>query len=272
MEAVVKVESSQPGPTVALFGGVHGNETVGVLAMQHLAQELDLERGTAYLVLANPPAIQAGERELGKNLNRCFVAGNSGGALEDVRARELMRLLDGCDGLLDIHAYRDPAGEPFVICEPNALEIARQFRVPLISTNWSATEPGAADGYMYEQGKIGICLEAGPTVKARETLPVALDAAQKFLAYFGMIGAVESTGPTVKQRLIEAQKAFIRTSDDYELDRGLKSFQRLSDGQVYGNHAGEQFVAAEGECIIFPRPDAAIGTEAFVIGVENEDL
>ena len=268
MEAVVKVESGQPGPTVALFGGVHGNETVGVIAIQHLMEELELERGTAYLALANPAAVAVGERELSKNLNRCFITGNDGQTPEDVRARELMRLLDKCDALLDIHSYRDPAGDPFAICEPNALEIARQFDIPLISTNWTTTEPGATDGYMYEQGKIGICLESGPTVFVQETLPVALDAAHKFLAHFGMISLAGAIETRTDQRIIEARQAFVRTSEEYSLDENLKSFQKLSEGQIYGSHAGENFVAGKDECIIFPRPTAEIGTEAFVIGVE----
>jgi succinylglutamate desuccinylase len=253
---------------VAIFGGIHGNETVGVLAVQELMDNLEVQRGTVYLAFGNVPAIEAGVRLTGKNLNRCFVPGNEGDSYEDARARELMAVLDRCDGLLDLHAFNEDTGEPFIICEDNSLEIALKLEPPIISTNWSEAEPGATDGYMYQQGKVGICVECGPSARAEEYLPVALKSARQFLQAMGLIDDVVefATGP---KRIVRAERAVVRAEGDFWLDESLRSFQKLAPGMVFGAQGGKEFVAREGEYIIFPRPKAKVGAEAFVIGRES---
>ena len=91
---IIKMTASLPGPTVAIFAGVHGNETVGVLALQELIPKLKLIKGTLYLAFANVPAIEQNVRLVNKNLNRCLFAGNDGTTYEDQRARELMTVLE----------------------------------------------------------------------------------------------------------------------------------------------------------------------------------
>src|SRR5258708_6961856 len=75
-EIVIK-GGAKPGPAGAIFGGIHGNETVGVLAVQELMANLEVARGTVYLAFGNVPAIAVGVRQIGKNLNRCFVPGQT---------------------------------------------------------------------------------------------------------------------------------------------------------------------------------------------------
>jgi CheY-like chemotaxis protein len=117
---IVTITGSQPGPVVAIFAGVHGNERAGVYALQRLIPDLKITKGTVHFAFANPPAIEANVRMVTKNLNRCFYAGNDGTDAEDIRARELMQVLDGCDALLDLHMFYDKKNKPFVICEDNA--------------------------------------------------------------------------------------------------------------------------------------------------------
>jgi len=61
---------------------------------------------------------------------------------------------------------------------------------------------------------------------------------------------------------------FYSLQKDYHLKSGMTNFQELKSGEVYSSQDGKDFVARKGECIIFPRPDAKIGAEAFVIGRE----
>jgi len=62
-----------PGePEVAVVGGVHGDEPSGVHAVRTLRQaDLDLQRGVMF-VIANPAAVEAGQRFLDSDLNRMF--------------------------------------------------------------------------------------------------------------------------------------------------------------------------------------------------------
>lgn len=86
---------SQNGPAVAIFVGVHGSETVGVLALNEIIPKLNLTCGTLYLAFANVEAIEQNVRFIDKYLIRCFVPGNRGDSYEDTRARELMARLEG---------------------------------------------------------------------------------------------------------------------------------------------------------------------------------
>ena len=110
-------KGKKPGKTVAIFGGIHGNEKVGVKMIDILRKNLQVEAGTVYLVYGNPEAIKQNKRFIKKNLNRCFKKDNQGKTVEDKRARELMKILDKCDALLDLHSFTNPEGERFVVCE-----------------------------------------------------------------------------------------------------------------------------------------------------------
>jgi predicted deacylase len=210
------IKGDKSGPTVAIFGGVHGDEKAGVATINYLRDNLVLNRGTVYLVLVNPPAITEGARMLNKNINRCFSHHNTGKTPEDIRARELMSLLDKCDALLDLHEHSNEATDDFIICEPPSFRVAKSFGVPLISYGWSSAEPGATDGYMYEQGKIGICYEAGCNTKTKRNTQRHKIAAKYFLSAFNMINLENASSPE-KFSFVKVSHSIYKKSDT--LDR-----------------------------------------------------
>lgn len=261
------IESATDGPTVAIFAGVHGNEKAGVFAMQNLLPNLNILKGKLYVVFANPPAIEADVRMINKNLNRCFYWGNEGRSPEDVRARELMNILDECDSLLDLHMFYDPGGVPFVICEDNALDIAQLFDVKVISTNWTEVEPGGTDGYMFSKGKVGICVECGPIARAKEFTTFAENTVFQYLKYYGMVDA-NVRFSTSKKRGVRAMKAVNKTSKNFVLSPGLSNFERLKPGQLLAKDGDKSYLAGNDECIIFPHYAARVDEEAYIIGKE----
>ena len=265
---IVTLHSNKPGPTLAIFAGVHGNEKAGVYALQQLSTELKIIRGKVLLVFANPPAIEAKVRMVNKNLNRCFLKDNKGDKPEDIRARELMRVLDGCDALLDLHMFYDDNGLPFAICEDNSLEIAKLFEIDIISTNWNEVEAGATDGYMYQQGKVGVCVECGPISKAEEYTAFARKTVYQFLSYYKVVDPVVSYSSKSK-RIIRAEKTVYKSSKDFKLRKGLSNFDALHEGRILATDGSKKLTAQSGECIIFPHYNARIGEEAYVIGIEE---
>lgn len=266
---VKQIKSDISGPTVAVFAGVHGNELAGVYALRELEDKLKITRGTVYLVYANPPAIEKKVRMITKNLNRCFDSKNSGDTYEDLRAKELMKLLDKCDALLDLHMFYDDDGKPFAICEDDALDVAKIFDVDIISTNWTKTEPGGTDGYMHKKGKIGICLECGPLSKSEEYAEFAKNAVYQFLKYFEMTDK-KVTYSKKPKRIIKSTETIYKTSKDFVLKSGLRDFDALTEGQVIAEDKDKQFVAGANQCIIFPHYNARVGEEAFILGVESK--
>lgn len=268
---IICIDSKRNGPTLAIFAGVHGNETAGILALQELIPGLQVNRGKLLIAFANPPAIKSNVRMINKNLNRCFFKDNNGSDPEDVRARELMKVLDISDALLDIHMFYDDDGVPFAICEENAFDIANKFDVDIISTNWSNVEPGGTDGYMFMQGKPGICVECGPISKAKEYKDFAIRTIQQFLKYYEMISddMPYSVNP---KRIIKADNAVFKSSESFTLIKGFHNFDRLQAGVLIATDGDVQHTAQEGQCIIFPHYNARIDEEAYIIGSELEQL
>lgn len=255
-----------PGKTVAIFGGVHGNEVVGVEVVRKLAETLVLARGTVHLVEANPEAVRRGVRLVEKNLNRCFVRGIESGLVEEKRAQELMDLLDTCDVLIDIHASNTPGSPPFVICENEAMDLAALLDFGIVSSGWDAIEPGAADGYMHGKGKPALCLECGYAGDANAHQALAEESVMRVLAHLEMVDAPRPDASSAPRRHIEVYEAAIRRNESFFFAKEYADFEALKPGEVFATDGDAIYRAKEGDCIIFARPNAAIGAEAFIRG------
>jgi len=94
------------GPTLAVFGGVHGDEPEGVFAANAIAtRDYDLKCGTLVVVpIAHPAAFEADTREApgGGNLARVFP-GNADGTAVERTAAVLTGILENADVLIDLH-------------------------------------------------------------------------------------------------------------------------------------------------------------------------
>lgn len=268
---IIELTSDKPGPTIAIFAGVHGNERAGILALQELIPKLSITRGKLFLAFANPPAIAKNVRMINKNLNRRFFKNNKGTEPEDSRARELMRVLDQCDVLLDLHMSYDEADVPFAICEDSAFDVASILDVEIISTNWTKTEPGGSDGYMFSHNKIGVCVECGPIAKAAEYKDFAIKIVYQFLRYFDMTN-VDVKLSTTPKRVIKSSHAVYKKTENFTLTKGLRNFDKLEPGQVIATEKDKKYRANADECIIFPHYGARVNEEAYIIGNELEPL
>lgn len=264
LEGVVRKDGAEAGKTVAIFGGMHGNETVGARAVYHLVSSLQPVRGTVHLVYANPPAIDKGVRLINTNLNRLFNRDLTGDTYEYQRAKELMDLLDTCDALLDIHSYNSETGDQFLITEDNGLELASKLDFPLVATGFSAMGSGS-DSYMSNSGKVGLTAECGTTNRADYFFPLAVKTALQFLQHFGNIDEVEPFS-SVPQRRVKADRMILKMTDAFAYSREYKDFELLAKGEVFATDGDLVHTAGEGECIIFPRVDVKVGGEACIIG------
>lgn len=266
---VITIRGPKAGKTVAIFAGVHGNERAGIRAVQELGKTLTITSGVAHLVLANPRAIAKGVRYCDKNLNRCFLKDNSGQTYEDELARTLMPLLDESDALLDLHSYSGPEDQPFLIGEANCFELASYLNFPIISNGWSTNEPGSTDGYMYTQGKIGLCAECGSNFRSEEYVSLALQTVEAFLWFFGL--TARPTNPErFPQRLVTVLRAEHKHTAGFAFTKEYTNFEELPEGEIFAVDGPTEYRAGPKECIIFPRPNAAIGDEAFLIGSVTE--
>ena len=112
-----------PGPRLLVLGAVHGNETCGTRAIEHVVAEFDcgtlaLHCGSISLVpVTNPLAYQKQQRMGERNLNRNLYPNPQPQDFEDRIANVLCPLLAEHDVLLDLHSFH-ATGEPFVMLGP----------------------------------------------------------------------------------------------------------------------------------------------------------
>lgn len=122
-----------PGKSVVCFGGTHGNEYEGQLAVWRLMHELDPAQISGRVILMprlNTPACISGTRESrmdGVNLNRAFP-GNARGTLTYRIAHFVTsRIFPLVDVVLDIHAAG--RGVDFAICSSfHQISDPRQYK------------------------------------------------------------------------------------------------------------------------------------------------
>lgn len=107
---VAEIGDSSGGPTVAVLGGVHGDEYEGVLSVRRLQRRLEdvILRGRVLAVaVANPPAFAAGTRTSpidGLNLARVFP-GDADGPVTMRLARAITEhVIAPADLLIDLHS------------------------------------------------------------------------------------------------------------------------------------------------------------------------
>lgn len=265
--SIIVKKGKLPGKTVAIFAGVHGNEKAGVFALKKVIKEITIEQGCVYFVFAHPLAIQKNVRQVEKNLNRCFLAENNGKTVEDKRARRLMKILDRCDALLDLHASNTKKSTPFIICEKNAFDLARKMSFGIVSSGWDAIEPGATDGYMTQNHKIALCLECGSVHSHRSNIALAEKSVYQFLQYFGCIRK-QVPYNSRKQRLIKVSREIRKKTDDFYFFKTFHDFQALKSGELIAYDGEKKYTAGQNQIIIFPNPKKNIGEEVFILGQE----
>lgn len=265
--SIIVKKSNIPGKTLAVFAGVHGNETAGVLALKKVVKKIKPERGCVYFVFAHPLAIKKNVRQIEKNLNRCFLPENKGKTIEDRRARRLMKILDRCDALLDLHASNTKNSTPFIICEKNAFDLARKMNFGIVSSGWDAVEPGATDGYMLQNHKVALCLECGSVHSHRSNVVLAEKSIYQFLQYFGCIRK-RVPYSSRKQRLIQVDRAVHKKTDGFSFAKTFDDFHILKPGEMIACDGRKQYIATNNQILIFPNPNKNIGEEVFILGRE----
>ena len=252
---VREYDSGVSGPHVAVLGGVHGNERVGIEAVRHYqglisAGDFRLDSGRVSFVLANPRAIAEDVRYCDENLNRLNIPGYTPlGSYEAGLASQLRKKLDEADICLDLHSSTIEDMPPFVVCENNARELLPYLSPRVICSGFDEHEPGGTDFYMNQIGKVGICVETG-YARAMEDVPKVVGMVDNLLRGLRMVPgeAVRYDGKVN----YEVFKCYV-PQGDFVLDRSFSSFELLGFGTKIGEDGGK-VINAERDCrIIFSR-------------------
>jgi succinylglutamate desuccinylase len=273
-EEIYQIDGPRQGPVVTILAGVHGNEVPGILAVEKLIPKLRIKQGRLYILYGNPRAILSSTRETEQNLNRMFFDNPSENILrsyEYKRATLIRKYLDQSDVCLDLHASSSKKGEAFCITEEEGFALAKQLPINQILTNIDPFHPGSTDGYMNNNGKIGICVECGYLSDAGASV-IAEESIITLLKEMNMLESPLSTlGDGNKFPGVDETKSIYQVSGQY-----LSKFQNFNLQQEYSDFdiiPKQEIIAIDGGApvrfdkeifILFAREPNKPGEECFL--------
>ena len=276
-----------PGPHVAIFALVHGNEVCGAHALDALLSEgLRPTKGRLSLVFANiaayehfDPAQPPASRFVDEDLNRIWSPSVLDGprqSRELSRARALRPLVDSIDHLLDLHSMQLPS-PPLMLAglTPRALALAKQLGVPEHVVRDAGHAAGAR---LRDYGGFGaadstrsaLLIECGQHL-ARPSAALALEASRRFLGLFG-IGPEPASAGAPAQRVITVTEAVTMQTDRFAFADEYNGLEVLPHaGTVIGQDGDAAVTTPYDNCVlIMPTRRMVAGQTAVRLGRFSE--
>jgi len=224
-----------PGdPEVAVVGGVHGDEPSGVRAVLRLRDtDLDLQRGVAFII-ANPAAVEAGERFLDSDLNRVFP-GDPDGDREHRLAAELCDLIEPLT-TISIHGTHSRP-EPFGLVhrsQPKEYELISKLPLPHV-----VDHSGVNEGTITTCGCL-VEIEVGE----QGTDEAAATAEHLARAFLRRVGALSGDPPDADPDFFHMTRR-VPKPVGAESELHVDNFEHVPEGTVFATVDGEDLVAEE---------------------------
>lgn len=291
--------AEQSALDIVLSCGVHGNETAPIEICAELVQDLLTQKLAVkhrlLVLFGNPPAINAGKREITENLNRLFSGYHSIGDSQNAereRAKALERYVsrfydevrvtnmvprNRC--LYDLHTairgsrFEKFAVYPFLHGKPwrkaqfeflKACDVSTVLlmQTPASTFSYYASNSHGADAFTIELGKVRPFGQNDMTrfSKAR--------AALRQLVTEDTL----STEPFVEEnfQLYQVYRAINKTTEAFKLHFAddVENFTAYPLGTVLASDGDTEYrVEREGEALIFPNAKVAIGQRAMLMVV-----
>jgi predicted deacylase len=211
---VHRLVGAKPGPTLVLFGGIHGDEAMGVEAVRRSVEAIDLDElaGTVIAVpVANPFSYETMTRHTvsdGLNLNRIFP-GDAGGSITEQIAATLITILAEADFFIDFHSSGLYSTVDYAYVHDNGRQMSEAYGTPLLYHHDSY--PGSATDWALQQGIGAMVSELGGGGQLSESfLDRAVAGTQNVLRALGMKegDVIPAPEQTVMKTLITLKPKF----------------------------------------------------------------
>jgi N2-acetyl-L-2,4-diaminobutanoate deacetylase len=197
---MARVVGEHDGPTLALLGGVHGDELEGIAAVRMLLSALEpatLRGEVRAVAVANPPAFEARTRcsPDGGNLARAFPGDAEGSVAEQAAQLLTEHVIAGADLLIDLHSAGSAYAMPWFVGyvslpdapSPKAAAAAGVFGAPL---RWEhdSINPGRSLSAALELGVPALYVEcSGGSALRRDEVVGSVDGVRRVMRSLGML-------------------------------------------------------------------------------------
>ncbi len=225
--------SDQPGPTVLILAGVHGDEINGIEAVRRLLNDAAFEKlntGSIILIpLLNVFGFINFSREVpdGKDVNRSFPGSRSGSLAARVAHVLTKKILPLVDYAIDLHTggasrYNYPQVR-YNMDHAQAFEMAKIFGAPFLIAKKKIAK--SFRKIATDMGVIVLVYEAGESVRLDGfSIEIAVDGIKRILKYLNMI----DSAPAIRHDIwVFRSTGWVRASE-----AGLFIWTRRSGGFV----------------------------------------
>ena len=287
----------EDGPSLVVFGGVHGNEQSGVLAMRRILLELESLKGDlkgrVYFLAGNTRAINKNVRYIDEDLNRHWteeiVKRNDPTShiftnrAEDKEQTELLEILDRVFSTakdevftMDLHST-SAESVPFAMIGDTLRNREFAFKFPaIILLGIEEQLDSTILEYVNNLGAVTLGFEAG-----QHTTKAAVDNQEALiwlaLVNSGILSANEIDTAKYehvledamgKPRIIEVRHRHgIAPTDNFKMELGYENFQPIRKGEALANDKHGAVRATEKGMILMPLYQDQ-GEDGFFIGRE----
>ncbi len=267
------------GQHILILGAVHGNEIAGTLAQHEIIRQLNdgalsLKSGKiTFVPVVNEAAHNQDTRFVDVNLNRVIRKHETPQNNEEKIANQLIRLIDDCDILLDLHSTHCPEDKEFAFIdypEKNNLELLSLIPVQTALAGWPkiyANHPEitnfCTEEYAHNHNKCAITVECGYH-KSPHAVEVASQTILNILAHYNII---DKPSPTPQTPEIITLDSFVIKQSSGRLNQNFQHLDKIKAGEtiaLYDN--GKNLTAPFDGHIIMPNHEAQIGAEWFYLG------
>lgn len=276
MLEVIKFDSFKEGKNLLVLGTVHGNEICGSKAILKIIKKIKTDKikiksgSITFIPFCNPKAFKENKRFIDINLNRTFKKMNNPIKYEEIISQKLIKYIDDCDYLLDIHSIPS-VGPSFAfldVLKKDVIDFVKIQNFKHIMTGWNELfneEDNSSCGYGFSKNKICTTIECG-NHNDPKCIKKAENAILNSMAFLGI------TDMSVKiainnQKYIKMENVFYREKDG-ELTKYYNHLDKIKKGEVIAKYNDGEVVKADRNClIIMPHNQCEkIGVEWFYLG------
>lgn len=289
-----RVVGREPGPTVVVIGGLHGNEPSGVEALLRLLPALEGRpglRGELLALAGNLEALERRQRFVGRDLNRAWaeermdrLRSRPPATLdgEDRQQLELLAELEetlgratGITYVIDLHSTSG-AGPAFATVSDSLFNRAFALHLPVpIVLGLEEELTGTLLSYIGDQGHITLGFEGGQH-EAPSSVANAEAALWLLLAAAGFLPPgdhpeLERSRRTLEEagrglpRVVELRHRHpVTPGDGFEMAPGLLSFQPVTAGQLMARDRRGEIRSPEDGRVLMPLYQAQ-GEDGFFV-------
>lgn len=250
------------GDTVVFIGGIHGNETAGIGALNRVFDHLKLNKpelkGRAVALVGNLEATRLGQRYVYKDMNRIWTRE----ILDDLHYGrldtrhteyaelvqmygELQKIIETTKGrlyIIDLHTTSSPT-IPFIVTNKteNCIAFTREFPMPVVS-GLSGFLDGTLLAYMNDLGHTALAYEGGQH-KSFQSMIRHESFVWLCLYKTGLLPDMDQHLVDFHQNILEEElvtrnnhfklisRYRIKEGEDFKMNPGYTNFQKVHEGE-----------------------------------------